>query len=974
MSELFPTVDVGGPQYSPAIPAGQQGSEFEVQQRVRARLRNLGYPAPAVEGILQNLDRESGFNPEAIGDGGTSLGLMQAHKSRKDDLINFAKEQKKPISDVDMQVDFIDHELKTKFPALRQSLMNTKDAGSAEEQFKRIYERPASVMWSYGANGEPLLGNEDFRFSPDSFRTRGDIMMMPPQDYLDLAEAMGEPNERKRKTLAQSLAAGEPIEDLPSLNVQHEAGSATGMVVGQDGRHRALAAQEAGLNAIPVEVTGAKPSMTELTGQQGKTLPVNYQRPSSFMDLLIPRAEAAQPLDQFKAWGAQQQQQTPVDAFKAWGAQEAPPQQEPVSPPPNTIQYEPGTQDTLDMPGLEAAGLRAAQELQRIPTAIGQMIGIPNELKNYQALQQQAADASKAAPMAGFAGQVIGAVPEVIGATRLLGPRAGAQAVEKLLPNLVSGAGRAGFAGAASSFLTPTPDLSFKNKLNQTLVGGALGAMMGGVGVIGAKVLSPVLRWVAGRGGQEALRDKATQMIAQKIAENADNGGPTAQDILDIAAATPQKAQTLADVSDPVRSVVSLVAKTPGSAASRVRNELMQRGAGRTREMYQDISQALGGDSAETAANTLAESRAEAFDGMLGDALDTPVETADVRAIQRYVIDPVGQRALLKEMRQSNIETLRPGRMPISPRKWGLQYNEKTAKWIIDPDKAEEGATPSLRFIDSIKQEFDKEVNKHRDSFTGEIPVGDRRGQELLKSRDALVSYLRNKFPEYGRAVDQYSGYDESMRVLEAGQNFNKQTPERLYNAISQLKPGDKEFFKLGAADFLRRRIAEKGPTFLFRAAGQGDEGQIIYSKLKPLFDSQGDYDKFISSIAAQVRMARTEKIASEAERSFEGMVPREVEAASSASRALYHLLHPHGTPLVVANALRAALPFIRRPGNEQINKALADLALSRLNQPGAAQNMLRNMAAGRPVVAPLGAMQGAQQLGVGGATMVPGL
>lgn len=528
MTDALPTVDVGGPQYSPDIPRGQQGSEFDVRERVRTRLRGMGYPAPAVEGILQNLDRESGFNPEAVGDGGTSLGLMQAHKSRKDDLLNFAQEQKKPVGDVDLQVDFIDHELKTKFPELRQSLMGVKDAGTAEEQFKRIYERPASVMWGYGASGEPILGNANFRFSKDSLKNLDDVMMMPPQDYLDLSEAMGEPNARKRRSLAQSLAAGEPIEDLPSLDVSHEAGSPTGTVVGQDGRHRALAAQEAGLSAIPVQVNGAQPGMTELTGQQGKTLPVNYHKPTSFMDLLIPRAEAAQPLDQFKAWGAKQEAPTqaasPLDAFKAWGARESA-----QAPPPPTYMGEAGAQaETAEIERGIAEPMLGAVELAGKGL---EKIGIPTGMADWanrqvQNVEQATQPAIAAAPYSAVLGGAELAIPEMLagGAAgrALFGvPRAvqAAPGVINALQSIGMGGLRAIPGGVAASLTKPATDMEnyWSEKLQDGLTFGTLAGVIGTAASGIGRAVGEFAQHVADRKERQAIASQVTQVLRNDL-------------------------------------------------------------------------------------------------------------------------------------------------------------------------------------------------------------------------------------------------------------------------------------------------------------------------------------------------------------------------------------------------------------------------------------------------------------------------
>lgn len=103
---------------------------------------------------------------------------------------------------------------------------------------------------------------EPVRFTPES--TQG-VVWMSPQQYLDLSPSMKDPEAGPQaKALRDSLARGEPINAPSSLTVED------GKVTKQDGRHRALEAQKAGIRMIPVKIEGALPEDGNLVGMMGK--------------------------------------------------------------------------------------------------------------------------------------------------------------------------------------------------------------------------------------------------------------------------------------------------------------------------------------------------------------------------------------------------------------------------------------------------------------------------------------------------------------------------------------------------------------------------------------------------------------------------------------------------------------------------------------------------------------------------------
>ena len=119
------------------------------QDAIYSYLANLGFNDAAISGILANIKHESGLDPNALGDGGTSYGLCQWHASRWDELNAYCSQNGMNASSVDGQLSFMVWELQTKYPSLYQQMLsvpNTADgAYQAAYQWTVQFERPANM-------------------------------------------------------------------------------------------------------------------------------------------------------------------------------------------------------------------------------------------------------------------------------------------------------------------------------------------------------------------------------------------------------------------------------------------------------------------------------------------------------------------------------------------------------------------------------------------------------------------------------------------------------------------------------------------------------------------------------------------------------------------------------------------------------------------------------------------------------------
>ncbi len=104
-----------------------------------------GYSAEQAAGITANLQQESNFNPQAVGDKGKAVGLAQWHSDRQREFKRvFGKDLKDATREE--QLEFVHYEL-TQGSERRAGakLRKAKTRGEAAATISQFYERPADV-------------------------------------------------------------------------------------------------------------------------------------------------------------------------------------------------------------------------------------------------------------------------------------------------------------------------------------------------------------------------------------------------------------------------------------------------------------------------------------------------------------------------------------------------------------------------------------------------------------------------------------------------------------------------------------------------------------------------------------------------------------------------------------------------------------------------------------------------------------
>lgn len=149
---------------------------MSTEQTIWSKLRSSGMSAAGAAGMIGNLYAESALNPKnlqnsyekslgytdesytsavdsgkynnfAYDQAGYGMSQWTFH-TRKQNLLNFAREQGKSIGDLDMQLNFLIQELKSDYPEVWTCLCTTSSVKTASDTVMTKFERPADTSES----------------------------------------------------------------------------------------------------------------------------------------------------------------------------------------------------------------------------------------------------------------------------------------------------------------------------------------------------------------------------------------------------------------------------------------------------------------------------------------------------------------------------------------------------------------------------------------------------------------------------------------------------------------------------------------------------------------------------------------------------------------------------------------------------------------------------------------------------------
>lgn len=123
----------------------ESGDVTNPERKIMIFLKNKGLTTSQAAGIAGNLEAESAFNPNAVGDNGTSYGIAQWHKDRFTNLKNWTKKNGLKWNTIDAQLEFLWWELQNNESGALSKLKLENNPDSAAYVFARYFERPSEI-------------------------------------------------------------------------------------------------------------------------------------------------------------------------------------------------------------------------------------------------------------------------------------------------------------------------------------------------------------------------------------------------------------------------------------------------------------------------------------------------------------------------------------------------------------------------------------------------------------------------------------------------------------------------------------------------------------------------------------------------------------------------------------------------------------------------------------------------------------
>lgn len=195
--------------------------------------------------------------------------------------------------------------------------------------------------------------------------------------------------------------------------------------------------------------------------------------------------------------------------------------------------------------------------------------------------------------------------------------------------------------------------------------------------------------------------------------------------------------------------------------------------------------------------------------------------------------------------------------------KMALRIMRNEGKKIGKQDAMGMVTKPSLEFLDYVKRGMDQLITKEEGTGVN------YQATELGKSMRALRNALRDELdvattPKkgeslYKKAREQYAGDLEVLDALQTGRSeFTKLQPQELQKRFNTMSFAEKDAFRTGAAQAIFEQI--ESPTGDFNAARKVIGSAAMRKKLRPMFDTDKQYELFETALKREAELYELDK------------------------------------------------------------------------------------------------------------------
>jgi len=385
---------------------------------------------------------------------------------------------------------------------------------------------------------------------------------------------------------------------------------------------------------------------------------------------------------------------------------------------------------------------------------------------------------------------------------------------------------------------------------------------------------------------------------------------------------------TVADLEDNpnIRSLAEGIANTPGPGQTAARQYLATRSEGQTQRMNDAVRTATGAvgsafDNMEALQQARSMAAAPAYQNAFANTQVTP---ADAAALDRFINNPIGQRALQSGIANLRLQSIANG-TPFNAADYGVVENQDGTVSLLQAP----GGTPNLRLYDAVKRGYDTLAEDFRDATSGRMNLsgtisipgvgGQITGTSIQSVRQAYTSALRSMFPDYGAALDAWSGPSADMDALSMGRRVLTADPDVTASNVANLTPSQRQMYNVGVAQAMKDRIA--GTQDQADATRRLFGNDLIRSKIAAGFggETTPEFQNFQNMMEQEAQYARTQR-----ELIHGSPTARRTAAIQAAAQPAppVHLLEPLGH-VVSGNIPGAGWALARQGANQLANWAM---------------------------------------------------
>jgi hypothetical protein len=407
---------------------------------------------------------------------------------------------------------------------------------------------------------------------------------------------------------------------------------------------------------------------------------------------------------------------------------------------------------------------------------------------------------------------------------------------------------RGAITGGVTGFLQPVKDGEnfWSTKGEQAASGLALGYGFSLGGKAAGAGINKLGEWLMGT-YPDALHNKAVALVIDKISKN--RQGMTATDAIDLVRAANKgmsrgknaRMMTLSDLKELNRLGGTVYRKSDegyGMATKLYGQRDAQAGARLRSEVAKHIQ---GGETMFETTQALLEARSAA-------AAPLYEKTDGLQGIWSPYLKDLFELPEIKEGMKRGFDSERiraaADARPFNPTMMGVD--------IRDPNDIKFLRSPNMRVLDMAKRGLDEMIANERNEFTGRLSS---RGLDLELLRRGYLKEL-DKLDitgTYKAARDAWSGPSRSLDAMKQGSSIFQTHPEETASIVSKMTPNEKQFFLIGVADKVTEKILKTGLS--------ADEAKHIANsewakmQLRPAFDSDKDFNRFMNSVATENKM-----------------------------------------------------------------------------------------------------------------------